>query len=204
MPKISALPPIATLATDDENPAKDTSAGATGKWTFATLKTWLQSLTNWVTAAMLDVGTTVQTVTATTSAAATGTTQIPSDDTIPQNTEGDQYMTVTITPKAAGNKLIVEGTVFVSHSVAAEQIVALFQDSTANAFAVSESYGSVATEMNTIPIRGEVIAANTSPTTFKVRAGGHAAGTMTFNGQGGGRKFGTTVKSTLKVLEIKA
>ena len=53
MPKISALPPITTLATDDENPAKDTSAGSTGKWTFATLKTWLQSLTGWITNGML-------------------------------------------------------------------------------------------------------------------------------------------------------
>lgn len=52
MPKVSALPPITSLATDDENPAKDTSTGSTGKWTFATLKTWLQSLTSWITPAM--------------------------------------------------------------------------------------------------------------------------------------------------------
>lgn len=54
MPKISALPPIPSIATDDENPAKDTSAGQTGKWTFTTLKTWLQSLTSWISLAMLD------------------------------------------------------------------------------------------------------------------------------------------------------
>jgi hypothetical protein len=36
-----------------------------------------------------------------TGAVATGTTQIPIDDTIPQNTEGDQYLSLAITPTNA-------------------------------------------------------------------------------------------------------
>lgn len=204
MPKIPALPPIASPDGADQLPIEDVSANTTKFITLTGLKNWLATLTNWITAAMLDVGVAVQTVTASNSAGATGTNIIPSDDTIPQNTEGNEYLTVTITPKNAGNKLIVEGTLFMSHSVAAEQIVALFQDSTANALAVAQSYGNIATEMNTIPIRAEVTAAGTSPTTFKMRAGGHAAGTTTLNGQSGARKFGATTKTTLKVTEVKA
>ena len=38
MPKISALPPITTIATDDEMPIVDDSAGSTKKYTMADLK----------------------------------------------------------------------------------------------------------------------------------------------------------------------
>jgi hypothetical protein len=54
MPKISALPPINTVAPDDETPGNDDSTGQTGKWSFTTLKTWLQSLAAWVSKSNLD------------------------------------------------------------------------------------------------------------------------------------------------------
>ena len=47
-----------------------------------------------------------------TGAVATGTTQIPSDDTIPQNTEGDEYMTLAFTPNSATSTLIIQVTIF--------------------------------------------------------------------------------------------
>ena len=50
----------------------------------------------------------VQVVNTTTGAVATGTTTMPQDDTIPQNTEGDEYMTLAITPKDATNKLKID------------------------------------------------------------------------------------------------
>ena len=50
----------------------------------------------------------VQVVNTQTGAVATGTTVMPIDDTIPQNTEGDQYMTLAITPTHASNKLLIE------------------------------------------------------------------------------------------------
>lgn len=54
MPKISALPPLATAADDDEAPIVDTSVTTTKKWTLALLKTYLQSAVAWInTAAML-------------------------------------------------------------------------------------------------------------------------------------------------------
>lgn len=53
MPKISALPPMVTADAADEAPIVDTSVTTTKKWTLTLLKTYLQSLTAWVTSTML-------------------------------------------------------------------------------------------------------------------------------------------------------
>jgi hypothetical protein len=46
---------------------------------------------------------------------------------------------------------------------------------------------------------------NTTARTYKVRCGNiQNAGTFTFNGQSGARKFGGTVLSTIRILEIEA
>jgi hypothetical protein len=42
----------------------------------------------------------------------------------------------------------------------------------------------------------------TSPTTFRFRAGLHVAGTTTFNGQGGNRKFGGVLASSIVIREV--
>ncbi len=47
-------------------------------------------------------------------------------------------------------------------------------------------------------------AGTTSATTFRIRVGPESAGTVTFNGQGGVRMFGTAAKSYMSVTEIKA
>lgn len=53
MPKISALPPMTTADAADEAPIVDTSVATTKKWTLTLLKTYLQTLTSWITTAML-------------------------------------------------------------------------------------------------------------------------------------------------------
>lgn len=53
MPKISALPPMTTADAADEAPIVDSSASTTKKWTLTLLKTYLQSLTSWITTAMV-------------------------------------------------------------------------------------------------------------------------------------------------------
>lgn len=53
MPKISALPPAGSLADDDETPFVDDSVSTTKKFTLTNLKTYLQSLSAWVSSAML-------------------------------------------------------------------------------------------------------------------------------------------------------
>lgn len=147
----------------------------------------------------------VQTLYNSDSAVATGTTTIPNDDTIPQNTEGDQYMSQAITPTSAGNVVYIEheGQYFNSAAGAPRMVAALFQDSTANALAAA----AVIVDNNgarRLSLRHSMLAGTTSSTTFKVRAGGTAAGTTTFNGESAARLFGGVYNSLLRVTEIMA
>lgn len=150
-------------------------------------------------------GAPVQTVTANFAAVATGTNTIPLDDTIPQITEGTEFMTCSITPKSATN--ILEIFVYFSGSHTATNtnlIAALFQDSGANALAASQSFTAATTAPLTIPIEHAQVAGTTATTTFRVRAGAGAASTVTFNGQSGARLFGATTKSAIVIREYKA
>lgn len=157
-----------------------------------------------VQTANVPVGSVVQVQQTDYSALATGTTTIPYDDTEPQNTEGTEVLSQSITPKAIGNILLVEANLFVSHSAVGEVIAALFQDSAASAVAVSSVYCATATQRVSLNIRYKVAATSTSATTFKVRIGPDQAATVTLNGFSGARKFGTTIKSSIKVTEVKA
>lgn len=53
MPKISALPPMTSADADDEAPIVDDSASSTKKFTLTVLKEWLQSLSGWISGAMI-------------------------------------------------------------------------------------------------------------------------------------------------------
>lgn len=129
---------------------------------------------------------------------------IPNDDTIPQNTEGKEFLTVSITPKSATNILRVTTELNLSPSASTFMIVALFRDSTANAFAAGGQSGSGASEVRRIVLTHEVVAGSTSATTFRVRAGNGGSGTLTLNGNGGSRLFGGVLISSIRVDEIKA
>lgn len=134
---------------------------------------------------------------------ATGTTTIPIDDTIPQNTEGTQLMTLAITPTNASNRLLIEAIVHLSPSVNAYVTTALFKDSEANALAAMFHAQNANTQNGQI-VRHEMTAGSTSAMTFKIRAGLHTAGTITFNGEGGARKLGGVLASSIRIKEIKA
>lgn len=149
-------------------------------------------------------GVAVQMVRSITTTYATGTTLIPFDDTIPQNTEGTEFMTLAITPKSATNLLRIEATINASYSVAAWLMSALFQDSTANALAVSVDYLATATGMGVMKIDYTKVAGTTSATTFKVRAGGQTAGTLYLNSNTNSRKWGGIGQSSMVITEYKA
>ncbi len=145
-----------------------------------------------------------QMVSTLTGAVATGGTGIPYDNSIPQNTEGDEFMTLAITPTNASSILKIE-VVFVATIVGQSwNIVALFQDSTANALAAASDFHTVSTSGNTTKFTHLMTAGTTSATTFKVRAGhdsGGAGSTLTFNGQSGGRIFGGVSASSIVITE---
>ena len=178
----------------------DSSGNATG-----TTQSQANNSTRIGTTAYVDRVAVQQVVSTITGTVATGTTQIPLDNTIPQNTEGDQYMTLSITPKSATSKLVITVTAIVSNNNAAWVTVALFQDSTANALAVSTEYNSGATGITPVVFRYVMTSGTTSATTFKVRAGSNlasATSTVTFNGNNQAQLFGGAAASSIIITEI--
>lgn len=145
----------------------------------------------------------VQIVHTQTGASATGTTLLPLDDTIPQNTEGDEYMTLSIGPTNSYNKLKIDVTWIGTSSVVQTLVAALFQDSTANALAACAQINSTTGGIETLKFTHYMTAGTTSSTTFKVRAGGNNAGTTTFNGNGGARLYGGILASSITITEIQ-
>jgi hypothetical protein len=150
-------------------------------------------------------GNILQVVSYQTGAVATGTTTIPLDDTIPQNTEGNEYMTLAIAPTNSSNKLLITVAAFLTHSVGGTWMIgALFQDSTANALAAFTGFQQTATGANCVVFSHYMTAGTTSSTTFKFRAGGQQVGTTSFNGQSAGRLFGGSAASSITITEIAA
>ena len=113
---------------------------------------------------------------------ASGTTTIPLDNTIPQNTEGTEFMSLAITPTSATSKLLITVNAFTTPSNADWIIGSLFQDSGVNAIAVWAEYQSSATAPANSTFSHYMTAGTTSETTFKFRAGSSSAGTTYFNG----------------------
>lgn len=154
----------------------------------------------------LPVGSVVQIVNYETGAVATGTTDTIDDDTIPQNTEGDQYMSLAITPTSATNYLkidVVWNGILGGNNT--EGQIALFQDTTANALAAIRSeLNTDISEANPYCFTHYMVSGTTSSTTFKVRAGNNSTDTTTFNGVSGARKLGGVMASSITITEIKA
>lgn len=156
-------------------------------------------------AATAPAGTVLQVVNTQSGAVATGTTTVPDDDTIPQNTEGTEFITRAITPNATTNKLRIDILVYVSIADANVAIcAALFQDATAGALAAMRDK-TTDTQPGGAPLMFThyMDAGTTSSTTFKVRIGPASASTVTFNGDAGGRKFGGVIASSITITEIK-
>lgn len=148
-------------------------------------------------------GQTVQVLTTLTSAVSTGTTAIPADDSIPQLTEGTQFMSRGITPTSGSNKLLIEVILHGSHSAVANLSMGLFRDSTSDALASSHTIQRTATDMAIMTLSHEVSASSTSATTFIVKAGGDQANTFTFNGKSGARVHGGVLSSSIIITEIQ-
>ena len=147
----------------------------------------------------------IQNLNTTTGAMATGTTTIPQDDTIPQITEGTQFMTLAITPTSATSVLQIDVIAIISLDTAGFGVfMPLFRDAVANALAVSYFQTNGANAPQTIPLKYIMVAGTTSAITFRVRIGGQLASTVTFNGRAGGALMGGTLASSITIKEYTA
>lgn len=148
-------------------------------------------------------GDVVQVVNTQIGAVATTTTVMPFDDTIPQITEGGEFFTRTITPASASNKLRIDVVFNGSPNAASYVTVALFKNADADALAVGSHYAGNGDYAQTV-FTHFMDAGTTSEITFRVRAGQHTAGTLTMNGDGGARRLGGILFSSITITEYKA
>ena len=155
-----------------------------------------------LTGAVTGAGTIVQVVNVTTGASATGSVNMPYNDTIPQIDEGTEFMTLAITPTNASNKLLIQVSAHYQNSAAGHTCMALFVGTTANALASIGTYHSAANWGNHRTFNHFMAAGATSELTFRVRIGRGGTGTITFNGEGGSRDLGGTAASSITITEI--
>lgn len=113
-----------------------------------------------------------------------GTTIMPADDTIPQNTEGDEYFTRAITPKRSNNILKIDVIIQAQCSIIEHISAAIFQDSTADALAAAAIYPTASAKIQQLNFTHFMTAGTTSETTFKVRVGSETGNTIFLNYSG--------------------
>jgi len=130
----------------------------------------------------------------------TAGTGIPVDNTIPQQTEGDEVMTLAITPKSATSRLVIDATVTMARNGGDATVMALFQDATANA--LSAIVGLISNEAGIRTMRWIMTSGTTSSTTFKIRVGSNTPAPLLFNGvQGVGAVMGGVSASSITITE---
>lgn len=145
----------------------------------------------------------IQIVNTETGAVSTASTAIPADDTIPQITEGTQYMSLAITPTNASNILTISvvfnGAVNGSTNT---MTCALFQDATSNALAAAGFKQSAPNLASQVCFTHKMVAGTTSATTFRVRGGlDNASDVLTFNGVNASRVYGGVMASSITITE---
>ena len=148
------------------------------------------------------VGKVLQVVNFQTGAVAGGTTVMPYDDTIPQITEGNEYMTLAITPSNALNILQINVVIYLSNNTANNTTsCALFVGVSANALAAVATTQGANDQPEVVLINHTVIAGSTGVLTFRLRAGPSSAATLTFNGTNNTRRFGGVAASSITITE---
>ena len=169
----------------------------------------------------LPAGCVVQQVSTVTGESSTTTSRISYDDTRPLNTEGAEVMNATITPKNKNNQLTINVVTHQQNSATGHTVVALFVNTTKHALAATANYmtanwGHSTCLNHTTTVASAVQGSETTPSealTFRVRIGRaqSTSSTVTFNGEGGGRKLGensitTTAitNSSIIITEIQA
>ncbi len=140
----------------------------------------------------------------TTNAAIT-TPFIPADDTIPQNTEGTEIVTASITLKSASSRVRVRfsGVAYTGTDDIDQICAALFLNNDANAYAVSfwkESGDSAGDHNWPLVIDFEHAPGAGGSHTYKIRVG-PPSGSMRMNGEGS-RLYGGVARSVLILEEV--
>ena len=152
---------------------------------------------------LMPSGSVINSVYAESSTYASSTATIPVDNTIPQDTEGVEVLTGTITPSSSGSKIRVRVVIPVTSPTGQSVTIALFRDSVANALCATGSSEGVSPGPEAVPLSYEYAAGSTSAVTLKVRVGSSAGGAFGINGDNTGRIYGGVSRATMIIEEIK-
>ena len=131
------------------------------------------------------------------------TTVLPIDTSIPQNTEGKEYLTLSITPTSSTNTLLITVNTFLGLSPGNWGVIALFKDSAVDAIASTTTYMATNTGGTVVSLTYSMVAGSTSSTTFKLRYGPGTAGTCWISGSSGDL-LGGTLRTTITIMEVAA
>jgi hypothetical protein len=138
----------------------------------------------------------IQVVFSTNSAWATTSAAIPLDNTIPQNTEGGQFLSLAITPQSPSSVIFVEASAMLS----IQGLTALFRSGQADALVSSWQDPNAAMSPELLSHR--LYLGNTTASTFTFRAGQSSAGPTDFNGFGSARYYGGVANSWMRIAEL--
>lgn len=182
------------------------SDSTTGRLLWDNTSAWRNVLTAGdVTAADMLTGSIVQVQAATPyTANADLTTAVPSDDTIPQITEGTEILTITFTPKHASSAIFVIASFGVfANSTTGDAVCSLFKSTSTNALQVSAAHGLSAGNVQSIPpIFYKEAPGSVTPIVYSIRAGA-STGTLRFNGSTAARAWGGAASCQLWVVEVR-
>ncbi len=121
----------------------------------------------------------------------------PYDNTIPQNTEGQQILTLIIPSPVVGNRIVVDVNVGdVSPVNVRASILALFKDSGVNAISSAVSMSGTTGSERTMHIHHSFIVASTTDITLNARIGGNVA-SVSLN-----TRMGGTAECTMTAMEV--
>ena len=149
-------------------------------------------------------GAIIQTVAATPYAANATLGTLPSDDTIPQITEGTQILTLNITPRFSTSqiRLIFHGFGGVD-TAAGALTAALFRVGVANALNTTSTVIGAINHRAQLSLDWMDAPATTTAQTYTIRAGANAGIVARMNGSAAGRVYGGAAACTLLAQEIK-
>lgn len=142
----------------------------------------------------------------TSGAVAFGSTTMNFDDTTPQITEGTEFMTKAITPKASTNRLLIRVVAFLTNDSAAENLqMALFNTDFHATNAIKSTYqrSNTANTGGVLVLEHDIVASDlngTTETTFSLRAGA-GGGNTTINGNNELQIFNNTAASSITIME---
>lgn len=137
----------------------------------------------------------------TTATTASTTSNIPYDTSIPQISEGAEFVTLAITPTSATNYLLIQFTTFHATSGNTIGIVALFQDSTTDALGATSTTFTSANYPSPLVLTHSMVSGTTSATTFRIRYGANTGTHYMLSNSTA--IYGAASLATITIMEIE-